>query len=823
MFPSAARRRDAERHGDGEQDVVVGNRHHDTRPLRVGNGEAERPLSGAGHHEPASGATPPRAEFHPPRPRKTGCPRSGGGMQGVVDDGDTRHVTDGDGEVAEQTEDMLEPGERHPELTVDHGYLGHGVNAMRSRRHPVSVTGVGDRPARLSPAGGVGAGRTSAGTTGMLAAMCGIAGVRRFDRGVDHVGGAAAAAAVMGHRGPDDANAWHDDRMALAFRRLAIVGLDNGRQPIVDDEGRYVLAGNGEIYNHLELRAGLEARGRRLRTRSDLEVVLHLYAEEGPASFSRLRGMYAFAIWDTATGELVCCRDPFGIKPLYYQSDATAFRFASELPALAEALPAMPALRPESVLRFLTFQYVPEPDTAVAGVAKLPAGHFVRVTTDGDVSLHRWWEPRFAPEDRTFDDYVEEVRAAIADSVHIHRSTEVEQGAFLSGGIDSSLTSALANRTSPTPTFSVGFAHGIDELANARRAADALGTEHHELRITDQMAFDGIDLMVAHLGEPLADPAALGLFYVSQLAATKVTTVLSGEGADELFLGYRLYDEPRALAPFARVPGPLRRLAAGVARRSPDVRGRDWVLRASTPLERRYIGNGRVGSAGDRASVLTAPWATPDALAEPYAISDRVYAEADRLGGMDDVRRMQYLDLHLWLPGDILTKADRLSMAHSLELRVPFLDRVVWDAASRIPVDLQLDAHTTKRVLRAAASDVLPPEVYNLPKLGFPVPVRTWLSGPWGEGLRDELAGYDLGGVVDTRAVVGLLDRHRSGAADHSRLLWALMILGRWNDQFSRRCLSRVPPRASHLASPGTVAPSAAGPSDTAPSAGTAD
>jgi asparagine synthase (glutamine-hydrolysing) len=451
------------------------------------------------------------------------------------------------------------------------------------------------------------------------------------------------------------------------------------------------------------------------------------------------------------------------------------------------------------VLRFLTFQYVPEPDTAVAGVSKLPAGHYVRVAADGSTSLHRWWEPRFDPQHRSFDDYVDEVRAAMADSVHIHRSSEVEQGAFLSGGIDSSLTSALANRTGPTPTFSVGFAHGIDELANARRAAEALGTEHHELRITDQMAFDGIDPMIAHLGEPLADPAALGLFYVSELAATKVTTVLSGEGADELFLGYRLYDEPRALAPFDRLPRPAQRAAAAVARRLPDVRGRDWVLRGSTPLERRYIGNGRVGSAATRASVLTSAWATPDALAEPYAASDRVYAEADRLGGMDDVRRMQYLDLHLWLPGDILTKADRLSMAHSLELRVPFLDAVVWDAASRIPVDAQLDAHTTKRVLRAAAADVLPPEVCALPKLGFPVPVRTWLSGPWGESLRAELETYDLGGVVDTSAVVGLLDAHRSGGADHSRLLWALMILGRWNDQFSGRRLRRVPPRPSHL------------------------
>jgi asparagine synthase (glutamine-hydrolysing) len=628
--------------------------------------------------------------------------------------------------------------------------------------------------------------------------MCGIAGVRRFERGVDHSAQAAAAGAVMGHRGPDDDQVWHDERLAVAFRRLAIVGLSDGRQPLSDPDGRYVLVGNGEIYNHLELRAGLEARGRRLRTHSDLEVVLHLYAEEGPEAFSRLRGMYAVAIWDTHTGELVCCRDPFGIKPLYYQHDGSAFRFASELPALAEAMDHTPAMRPEAVLRFLTFQYVPEPDTAVEGVSKLPAGHYVRVTADGDLSLTRWWTPTFTPTTRSFDDYVEEVRAAIADSVHIHRSTEVEQGAFLSGGIDSSLTSALANRTSPTPTFSVGFAHGIDELTNARRAAQALGTEHHELRITDQMAFDGIDPMIAHLGEPLADPAALGLFYVSELAATKVTTVLSGEGADELFLGYRLYDEPRSLAPFMRLPKVVRSAASALAQRAPAMRGRNWVVRAGTPLERRYIGNGRVGSADTRASVLNPAWATPAALAEPYAASDRIYAQADGLGGMDDVRRMQYLDLHLWLPGDILTKADRLSMAHSLELRVPFLDRVVWDAASRIPVDMSLDAHTTKRVLRAAAADVLPPDVCALPKLGFPVPVRTWINGSWGLALRDELAGEDLGGVVDPAAVVHLVDEHRAGTADHSRVLWALMILGRWHRQFSTRTLRRLPPRPPH-------------------------
>jgi asparagine synthase (glutamine-hydrolysing) len=636
----------------------------------------------------------------------------------------------------------------------------------------------------------------------MLGAMCGIAGVRRFDRNVDHVIQADRAGAAMAHRGPDDANGWHDDRMALAFRRLAIVGVHDGRQPLIDEDERFVLAGNGEIYNHRELRAGLEARGHRLRTHSDLEVVLHLYQEQGPASFSLLRGMYAFAIWDTATGELVCCRDPFGIKPLYYQHDATAFRFASELPALADAMDAIPAMRPETVLRFLTFQYVPEPDTAVAGVSKLPAGHYVTVAADGTTELHRWWTPQFTPTERSFDDYVDEVRAAIADSVHIHRSSEVEQGAFLSGGIDSSLTSALANRTSPTPTFSVGFGSGIDELEAAGRAATALGTEHHPLRITDQMAFEGIDPMIAHLGEPLADPAALGLFYVSQLAATRVTTVLSGEGADELFLGYRLYDEPRALAPFERLPASARRLAASVARRLPDVRGRDWVLRGATPLERRYIGNGRVGSADTRASVLSADWSTPAALAEPYAASDAVYAESI---GMDDVRRMQHLDLHLWLPGDILTKADRLSMAHSLELRVPFLDRVVWDAASRIPVGMQLDAHTTKKVLRAAAADVLPPDVCALPKLGFPVPVRTWMRGPWGASLRDELAGDDLGGVVDPTAVVAMLDEHRAGTADHSRVLWALMILGRWNRQFCSRTLARLAPRPPHDFGPATT------------------
>ena len=628
--------------------------------------------------------------------------------------------------------------------------------------------------------------------------MCGIAGVRRFERNVDHIAQAAAAGAVMGHRGPDDDQHWHDDRLALAFRRLSIVGVSDGRQPLSDPDGRYVLVGNGEIYNHLELRSGLEARGRRLRTHSDLEVVLHLFAEEGPSAFERLRGMYAVAIWDTHTGDLVCCRDPFGIKPLYYQHDATAFRFASELPALAEAMDTVPAMRPEAVLRFLTFQYVPEPDTAVQGVSKLPAGHYVRVTADGELSLTRWWTPTFTPTTRSFDDYVDEVRSAIADSVHIHRSTEVEQGAFLSGGIDSSLTSALANRTSPTPTFSVGFAHGIDELDNARRAAEALGTDHHELRITDQMAFDGIDPMIAHLGEPLADPAALGLFYVSQLAATQVTTVLSGEGADELFLGYRLYDEPRSLAPFMRLPRPARSAAAALARRAPAMRGRNWVVRASTPLERRYIGTGRVGSADTRASVLAPAWATPEALAEPYAASDQIYAQADALGMTDEVRRMQYLDLHLWLPGDILTKADRLSMAHSLELRVPFLDRVVWDAASRIPVDMSLDANTTKRVLRAAAADVLPPDVCALPKLGFPVPVRTWIRGPWGLGLRDELAGEDFGGVVDPAGVVGLWDEHRAGSADHSRVLWALMILGRWHRQFSSRTLRRLPPRPPH-------------------------
>jgi asparagine synthase (glutamine-hydrolysing) len=622
--------------------------------------------------------------------------------------------------------------------------------------------------------------------------MCGIAGVRRFDPSVDHAAQAAVAGDLMLHRGPDEAGDWADDRMAFAFRRLAIVGVHDGRQPLVDENGRFVLVGNGEIYNHVELRAGLEARGHRPRTHSDLEVVLHLFQEEGPAAFQRLRGMYAIAIWDTHTGELVCCRDPFGIKPLYFQSDAGAFRFASELPALAEAMPQRPAMRPEAVLRFLTFQYVPEPDTVVTGVSKLPAGHYLRVHADGRSELHRWWEPVFEPTTRTFDDYVEEVRAALEDSVAAHRSVEVEHGAFLSGGVDSSLTSALANRAAPTPTFSVGFGSGVDELVAARRAAEAIGTEHHELRITDEMAFAGIDPMIAHLGEPLADPAALGLFYVSQLAAERVTTVLSGEGADELFLGYRLYDEPRALAPFHRLPDGAQRLAARVAGRLPDVRGRDWVLRGSTPLERRYIGNGRVGDASVRASVLTPGFATAAALAEPYGVSDAIYA---RSTGMDDVRRMQHLDLHLWLPGDILTKADRLSMAHSLELRVPFLDTVVWGAASRIPVDVQLDASHTKKVLRAAAASVLPADVCALPKLGFPVPVRTWLRSDWGLQVRDELAANDLGGVLDTPSVLHLMDQHRSGAADHSRVLWSLMILTRWQHQFSTGTLQRLPVR----------------------------
>lgn len=606
--------------------------------------------------------------------------------------------------------------------------------------------------------------------------MCGIAGWA--GRSAPQ-GWLADMSACLAHRGPDDSGEQQWPQGGLAFRRLALVDMVSGAQPATDGRERYWSAFNGEIYNHAELRAELHALGHRLHGSGDADLVPHLYEQWGAQMLGRLRGMFAIAVLDRETGELFLARDAFGIKPLYWTASAGRLTFASEVGALRSVGLVPDDPDPQAVADYLAFGYVPQPRTMWTGVHMLAPGHSL-LWREGRATVERWTQVAFeADAGRGLEATAEELLAVVEGSVAAHLSADVPVGAYLSSGVDSSLLVALAARQQPVDTFSIGF-EGSDgpnsELAAARQLAGQLGTRHHEQVISPQEYWQALPRIVASQEEPLADPSAPALWFLARSASEHVKAVLSGEGADELFGGYPIYREPDALRRVSGLPSParaaLRRASGFLPANRP---GRGFLERATTPLERRFLGNAPVFDGESLRGLLADPargglTAAADVVAPFYRGTEH----------LDEVARMQTVSCQTWLPSSILAKADKMSMAHSLEVRVPYLDREVLALAQRLPVRLRVDGQETKVALRAAAAKVLPAEVAARPKLGFPVPFRAWLNGPAAAEVR-ELFSQGDDATLDRAALVRLLDSPPN--PNRERRAWSVMTYLMWRQQ----------------------------------------
>jgi asparagine synthase (glutamine-hydrolysing) len=761
--------------------------------------------------------------------------------------------------------------------------------------------------------------------------MCGIVGSLALALEADpDQSWVASATERITHRGPDDEGFYTDPDVALGYKRLAIIDLSpGGHQPMRSADERYWMVYNGEIYNYIELGQELLAQGVRLQSSSDSEVLLETYARVGKDVVNRLRGMYAFAIWDTWTRELFCARDPFGIKPFYYRVDrgpaidrgpaagwghAADQDFAAEWdrgdagrsassgrhagpppgaddapmdwfapaapnarrpgrhaagggadtfwPSLSEELtgqpevgsapgftdsagyaqdpqsalagpqagdlrragaaltPPSPVTRPEGtqhgaapqevdrVLRFaserkaladpgelrdldpaalrryLAFQYVPAPGTITPPIRVLPPGHALVARPDGTVDTYQFWRAGFQPAHAVRESTPHAILAAMRDSVAVHLRSDAPLGAFLSGGIDSAAICALAAEHRPDLlTFTVGFERqGYSEIDRAQETAKALGVRSIPYVISQDEFFHYLPQIIWHLDDPMADAAAIPLWFVAREASKHVKVVLSGEGSDELFGGYAIYHQPGVVRAGERLPdwsrAPIRRAAALIPA---GVKGKGFLERTSTPLRYRYIGNAHVFSR-DQIDAITRPGA-----ASPWDITGPVYDQADE-AGLDDVSTMQLVDINTWLAGDILVKADRMTMAHSLELRVPFLDREVMAAATGLAREEKIGSGTTKLALRTAMSEVLPKAAAERAKLGFPVPIGHWLQGEaygFAEWLLREAQTEEW---IDRRAALGMLAGFRAGDPEISwRHLWVLMVFSLWHQVFVER------------------------------------
>lgn len=623
--------------------------------------------------------------------------------------------------------------------------------------------------------------------------MCGLLGLLNSTGTTDDaVARVDAAMHCLRHRGPDEHGTWHDADLVFGFNRLSIIDIEHSHQPLrwgpPENPDRYALTFNGEIYNYLEIRAELaKDHGATFHTEGDSEAIVAAFHHWGADAVRRLRGMFAFAIWDTETKDLFLARDPFGIKPLFLATGAGGTAFGSEkksLLELTELIGIGTDLDPRAIEHYTVLQYVPEPETLHADIRRLESGSYAWVRAGEAPRITRYFTPKFPAKPFTPGSEqarYQEIAEALEDSVAKHMRADVTVGSFLSGGIDSTAIAALAIRHNPDLiTFTTGFEReGYSEVDVAAESAAAIGARHVVKVVSPSEFAAAIPEIIWYLDDPVADPALVPLWFVAKEARKHVKVVLSGEGADELFGGYTIYREPISLKPFEYLPAPLRRAAGKLSDRIPEgTRGKSLLHRGSMTLEDRYYGNARSFSDSQLRSVLRdfrPEWTHQDVTAPIYAQSR----------DWDPVARMQHLDLFTWMRGDILVKADKMTMANSLELRVPFLDTEVFDVASRVPLEQKITKTTTKYALRQALEGIVPAHVLHRAKLGFPVPLRHWLAGTelfdW---AHQQIADSQTDHIFDKAAVAAMLNAHREGVSDHSRRLWTVLCFMVWHGIF---------------------------------------
>ena len=578
------------------------------------------------------------------------------------------------------------------------------------------------------------------------------------------------------HRGPDSAGTHSDEDVTMGFRRLSIIGLEDGSQPMYNEDGSIVICFNGEIYNYQPIKEMLIEKGHVFKSHADTEVLIHLYEEKGEEMLNDLRGMFAFAIYDMKNKKLFAARDFFGIKPFYYGVFNNHLLFGSEIKSFL----AFPDFKKEvntvALENYLTFQYSVLDETFFKGVYKLKPGHYL-VYKDGKIDVKRYFQPKFEPEKAGLQDTIKKIEDVMLDSVKTHKISDVEVGSFLSSGVDSSFVAATFKGDK---TFTVGFDYEkYNEIGYAEKLSEKVGIDNYSKIISTDEYWDSLGKIQYHMDEPLADPSAVALYFVSKLASKHVKVALSGEGADEFFGGYNIYREPMDLQITKLIPKPLRKGIAAIMKALPfRFKGKNYLIRASMDLEDRFIGNAKMFSEKERERILKNPTGKYNhkEITKPYY---------DFTKGQDDVTRMQFIDLNLWMVGDILLKADKMSMANSLEVRVPFLDKEVFEVARHVQPDYRVNREATKYAFRMAAKDYLPEEVASKKKLGFPVPTRVWLKDEkYYNIVKTAFQSEAAQKYFNTDKIVKYLDDHKNGKADNSRKVWKIYMFLVWYNQF---------------------------------------
>ena len=585
------------------------------------------------------------------------------------------------------------------------------------------------------------------------------------------------------HRGPDSGG-FHisgetpEDAITLGFRRLSIIDLADGSQPMYNEDGSVVIVYNGEVYNFMELRDELIAKGHVFRTRCDTETLIHGYEEWGESLAGRLRGMFAFVIYDTKTNTLYGARDPFGIKPFYYSKTSTGnLIFGSEIKSFLEHPEFRPEVNENALRPYLTFQYSSMEETFFKNTWKLPPAHYFTYR-DGRLTKTRYWDIDFSKKTSlSYDECADLINSRVHESVSAHRISDVKVGSFLSGGVDSSYITAVLM---PNDTFSVGFNYEkFDETSEAAELSKRLGVQNYLKHITADECFDAFPTIQYHMDEPQSNPSSVPLYFLSALAREHVTVVLSGEGADEIYAGYEWYDETPLMRKYKKIPGFLRRGAAAVSSHLPYFKGHDFIIKGSGVPEDYFIGQALVFPEKEAYGILREKYKHGPSV---HDITKPIY---DRVRDLSELEKKQYLDMNLWLPGDILLKADKMSMAHSLELRVPYLDREVMKEAATLPASYKIDGRDTKSVMRTAANKTLPDEWAHRPKKGFPVPIRQWLrEDKYYNNVKEYFTSDVAAEYLDVPALNKLLDDHKSGAANNQRKIWTAYTFLVWHKQF---------------------------------------
>ena len=642
--------------------------------------------------------------------------------------------------------------------------------------------------------------------TQVVVDMCGITGAVWTDpeRAIDG-DTLRRMVRVLRHRGPDDEGVHVEEfharpgydavpGVALGHRRLSIIDVAGGQQPLANEDDSIWVVFNGEIYNYHDLRQRLEGAGHRFRTNSDTEAIVHLYEDEGPKFLEHLNGMFSLAVWDSNRRQLLLARDRLGQKPLVYRLERGRLLFASELKSLLEVADVPRSIDPQAVDEYLTYQYVPHPRTIFRGISKLPPAHYA-VYRDGKLRIDRYWRPDFnAQENRPAEEYAEQLREKLTSSVKLRLQSEVPLGAFLSGGVDSTIIVGLMQKLTGqrVRTFSIGFPVAeYDETQYAQLVARRFGTEHEEFRVQPD-ALDILPKLVWHYDEPFADSSAIPTWYVSQLTRRHVTVALTGDGGDELFAGYPRYRAVWLGTWFDRLPGPMRwalshrywqKLPASPRQKSVRRRLKRFTETLGQSPWSRYLGWIAIFNETRRAELYTEEFVETLPNADPLQF---LTSAAARCSGRDPVTATSLTDLLTYLPCDLMTKVDIASMAHGLECRQPFLDHRVVELAARMPIAHKFRRGTGKRILLEAFADLVPNEVVRRKKMGFGVPLDHWFRGPLADFSRDVFSdSRTVGrGMFQTDVTNRLLEDHIAGRFDHSYRLWALLVLELWQREW---------------------------------------